>query len=60
LFTEEASVVASTEIEKRVLGKSGIELSVIGPWAIGFDTAELYSGGCSEELLVHLRGANYA
>lgn len=53
-------MIASTEIEKRVLGKSGIELSVIGPWAIGFDTAELYSGGCSEELLVHLRGANYA
>jgi len=72
-------VTALTEIEKRVLGKSGIEVSVIGLglWAIGgdfwgptddhqslstidaalnmgvnlFDTADVYGGGHSEELL---------
>jgi len=39
LFTEEASAIASTEIEKRVLGKSRIEVSVIGLglWAVGGD-----------------------
>lgn len=72
-------MIAPAEIEKRMLGKSGIEVSVIGLglWAIGgdfwgptddqaslgtidaaldmgvnlFDTADVYGGGHSEELL---------
>lgn len=72
-------MIKSTQIEKRVLGKSGITVSVIGLglWAIGgdywgptddrqslstidaaldrgvnlFDTADVYGGGHSEELL---------
>lgn len=72
-------MIAPTEMEKRVLGKSGIEVSVIGLglWAMGadfwgptddresldtidaaldmgvnlFDTADVYGGGHSEELL---------
>jgi myo-inositol catabolism protein IolS len=72
-------MMKSTQIEKRVLGKSGIAVSVIGLglWAIGgsywgptddreslstidaaldigvnlFDTADVYGGGHSEELL---------